>query len=334
MKSKPQYLPNRITRSQATGTYRRSANKGKEALHVDLTVNDNSSDDDSSEDSSFKPIQEDSSSSEDNAGMSKLRNRKLKEVKRRAYAAAKTKENIIQPDDALVEDVSDGEVDLGFVGTPGIVDVYKALDPGADGANSWHSEEMKTPPNSEDELQSDEDSDKFPIFRNGARFGELQLQVGMKFNTKYVFREAVREYTIQEGRRIKFKKNDNIRCKAMCKVKECAWVVYASRDCDDSCWQIKTFNDDHTCARENTNMAANGAWVASKLVKKVRKYPNFKQCEAAVYFRTKCDLMLNRHSIARVLADARNVVYGDERAQYAKLRDYAETLLNMRYDNK
>ncbi|RYR22472.1 hypothetical protein Ahy_B03g067766 [Arachis hypogaea] len=37
--------------------------------------------------------------------------------------------------------------------------------------------------------------------------------------------------------------------------------------------------------------------------------------------------MLNRNSIARALADARNVVYGDERAQYAKLKDYAETLL-------
>ncbi|RYQ91793.1 hypothetical protein Ahy_B09g097824 [Arachis hypogaea] len=38
MKSKPQFLPRRITRSQAVGTYRRSTNKGKEVLHVDLTV--------------------------------------------------------------------------------------------------------------------------------------------------------------------------------------------------------------------------------------------------------------------------------------------------------
>ncbi|RYR74590.1 hypothetical protein Ahy_A02g009314 [Arachis hypogaea] len=181
MKSKPQFLPRRITRSQAVGTYRRSANKGKGALHVDLTINGDSSDDDSSEDSSFKPIQEHSSSSEDNTSMSKPRNKKVKDMKRATYAAAKTRENIMQPDDAFVEDVSDGEVDLGFVGTPGIVEGFEALDPGAesDGANSWHSEEMKTPPNSEDELESDEESDEFPIFRNGTRFGELHLQVGI-----------------------------------------------------------------------------------------------------------------------------------------------------------
>ncbi|RYR62423.1 hypothetical protein Ahy_A04g019984 [Arachis hypogaea] len=145
------------------------------------------------------------------------------------------KDNIMQADDAIVEDLSDVEVDLGFVGTPGEGIWYEALDHGAesDGANSWHSEEMKTPPNSEDELESDGDSDEFPIFQGGQRFVELRLQVGMKFNTKQKFRDVVREFTIQEGRGIKFVKNDNIRCKAVCQVQECSWVVYASRDHED-----------------------------------------------------------------------------------------------------
>ncbi|XP_016164423.1 uncharacterized protein LOC107606938 [Arachis ipaensis] len=217
------------------------------------------------------------------------------------------KDTIMQDNDAIVADLSDVEVDLGFLGSPGDAFMYDALDPGAesDGANSWHSEEMKTPPNSEDKLESDGESDEFSIFQEGQRFGELQLQVGMKFNTKQDFRDAV----------------------AVCQVEECSWVVYASRDHEDSCWQIKTFYDDHACPRENSNTAANRAWLASKLVKKVRKYPNFKQCEAATYFRSKCDLILHKNSLARALADARNIVYGDEKAQYALLRDYAETLL-------
>ncbi|RYQ94844.1 hypothetical protein Ahy_B08g089797 [Arachis hypogaea] len=102
------------------------------------------------------------------------------------------------------------------------------------------------------------------------------------FNTKSEFREAVREFTIQEGRRIQFIKNDAVRCKAVCKAEEYKWVVYASRDHEETCWQIKTFNDDHTCAREATNRATNRNWLTSK-----------------------------------ALADARAVVYGDEKAQYA-----------------
>ncbi|RYR58064.1 hypothetical protein Ahy_A05g023745 [Arachis hypogaea] len=107
----------------------------------------------------------------------------------------------------------------------------------------------------------------------------------------------------------------------------CARLRNANRDHEEICWQIKTFNDDHTCPREATDRAANRNWLTNKLVKKVRKYPNFRQCEAAVYFKSKCDLVLNRNSISRALADARAIVYGDEKAQYAMVRDYSETLL-------
>ncbi|XP_016192880.1 uncharacterized protein LOC107633792 [Arachis ipaensis] len=118
-----------------------------------------------------------------------------------------------------------------------------------------------------------------------------------------------------------------MRYRAVCKIEECNWVVYTSRDHEKTCWQTKTFNNDHTCSREATNRAANRNWLTSKLVKKVRKYPNFRQCEAVVYFKSKCDLVLNRSSISRALAYARAVVYQDEKAQYIMVRDYGETLL-------
>ncbi|XP_057730245.1 uncharacterized protein LOC130945553 [Arachis stenosperma] len=157
-------------------------------------------------------------------------------------------------------------------------------------------------------FSEEEPDDVFPVFRDGIRFGDLKLEVGMKF--------------IQSG-----SSERAVRCRAVCKAEDCKWVVYASRDHEETCWQIKTFNDDHTCAREASNRAANRNWLTSKLVKKVRKYPNFRQCEAAVYFKSKCDLVLNRNSISRALADPRAVVYGDEKAQYAMVRDYGETLL-------
>ncbi|XP_072082096.1 uncharacterized protein [Arachis hypogaea] len=115
--------------------------------------------------------------------------------------------------------------------------------------------------------------------------------------------------------------------RATCKVKGCPRVVYASRNHEDTCWQIKTFVNDHTCPREDKNRAANRNWVASKLVKKVRKYPNFKHCDAATYFKSRFDLSLNKNSISRALFDARNVVFGDEKEQYKMLRNYGLTLL-------
>ncbi|RYR50854.1 hypothetical protein Ahy_A06g025857 [Arachis hypogaea] len=292
--------------------------------------------DDSSEDEPYKPVREDSSS--DSCAADPVPSPKVKGKKKTSKGSAsqdngkgknKMKEKICVDEDAYVEGNSDVEVDFGKVGTDKNDD-YDAYDPGtdSDGANSWHSLEMKTPPNSEDELEEETESDEvFPVFREGARFGELHLEVGMKFKTKWDFKEAVREYTIQEGRRIRFNKNDRNRLRAVCKVKECGWVIFASKDRDDTCWKVKTFRDDHSCAREDKNRAANRNWVASKLVKKVRKYPNFRHCDANTFFKTKYDLSLNRNSISRALSDARNLVYGDEKAQYAMVRDYGETLL-------
>ncbi|XP_016206765.1 uncharacterized protein LOC107647162 [Arachis ipaensis] len=164
-------------------------------------------------------------------------------------------------------------------------------------------------------------------FREERRFGELRLEVGMTFTTKMEFKEAVREYCIQEGRRILFKKNDNVRMRAVCKDESCGWLVYASNNTENNCWQIKTFMDDHTCARETKNRLANRKWLACKLVKKLRKYPNLRHSEAAQYLKTKCDLELNKSSLTRALGDARSVMYGDAAAQYGMVRDYGLTLL-------
>ncbi|RYR60968.1 hypothetical protein Ahy_A04g018060 [Arachis hypogaea] len=156
--------PKRITRSQVKGW---STNKDKQPLHVDLTINESISDDGSSEDTSYVPVQEASYGNDEELVLrnSKPIRKEVKKIQKKAGMAKGKekieKDNIMQDDDAIVEDLSDVEVDLGIR--------YEALDRGAEsnGANSWHSEDMKTPPNSEDELESDGDLDEFPIFQKG-----------------------------------------------------------------------------------------------------------------------------------------------------------------------
>ncbi|XP_072090468.1 uncharacterized protein [Arachis hypogaea] len=113
----------------------------------------------------------------------------------------------------------------------------------------------------------------------------------------------------------------------MCKDESYGWQVYASNITENNYWQIKTFIDDHTCTRETKNRLANREWLACKLVKKLRKYPNLRHSEAAQYFKTKCDLNLNKSSLTKALGDARTIMYGDAAAQYGMVRDYGLTLL-------
>ncbi|RYR30858.1 hypothetical protein Ahy_B01g055628 [Arachis hypogaea] len=181
----------------------RSVAKGKAVMQARQEGGDALSSDsyDSDEDSLYKPMIEDSSSDDDayDNDVCKAKTVKKDIIFKHAHAAAfaKDKDQVTVEDDAFVEEVSDGDVDLCFVGGTGD-DAYNAYDPGADsdGTNSWHSEEMKTPPNSEDEGTDEESEDVCPVFKEGIRFGELQLEVVMKFNTKWDFKEAVREFTI------------------------------------------------------------------------------------------------------------------------------------------
>ncbi|RYR30938.1 hypothetical protein Ahy_B01g055725 isoform A [Arachis hypogaea] len=275
-KPKPMPRQNNVTRTRryCLRSVGKGISKAKENAsdHVLLSSDSDSHDSyESAEDEAYKPQEPDDSSDESGIGYTVPSQKKMvkKPNARKKVQAESAKEKgkakVCVDDDGFVEDVSDEDVDIGFVGGGIKGDNHDAFDPGSesDGGNSWHSLEMKTPPNSEDELVGEESSeDVFPVFRQGARFGELHLEVGMKFNTKWEFKEAVREFTIQEGRRMRFRKNDGKRVRAVCKVKDCKWVVYASRDHEDSCWQVKTFFNDHTCPREDKNRAANRNWVA------------------------------------------------------------------------
>ncbi|RYR24780.1 hypothetical protein Ahy_B02g058321 [Arachis hypogaea] len=59
----------------------------------------------------------------------------------------------------------------------------------------------------------------------------------MKFNTKQDFIEAVRKFTIQEGRQIKWRRNESYRARAICKWKKqgCKWMAYASKYHEETC---------------------------------------------------------------------------------------------------
>ncbi|XLT56520.1 hypothetical protein HN873_049124 [Arachis hypogaea] len=133
----------------------RSVAKGKAVMQARQEGGDALSSDsyDSDEDSLYKPRTEDSSSNDDDYDNDVCKAKTVKKDIRFKHAPAdafvKDKDQVTIEDDAFVEEVLDGDVDLCFVGGTWD-DAYNAYDPGADSdrANSWHSEEMKTLPNS------------------------------------------------------------------------------------------------------------------------------------------------------------------------------------------
>ena len=72
----------------------------------------------------------------------------------------------------------------------------------------YESKKLDSPRSSDDE--GGFEKEVFPQFNECGKFGNVHLEVGMEFSNLEIFKEAVRDYTIELGRDIKWKKNDAI----------------------------------------------------------------------------------------------------------------------------
>ena len=84
----------------------------------------------------------------------------------------------------------------------------------------YDSEKLDSSRSSDDE--GGFEKEVFPQFNECSKFGNV-LEVGMEFSNLEIFKETVRDYTIELGRDIKWKKNDAIRARAKCRELGCDW---------------------------------------------------------------------------------------------------------------
>ena len=91
---------------------------------------------------------------------------------------------------------------------------------------SYVSEELRSP------ITSDDENDRFvyPQFNENAGFDEVNLELGMEFSTLKKFKDAVKDYTIHEGKEIRWVKNDKTRAREICETDTCEWVIFCARN--------------------------------------------------------------------------------------------------------
>ncbi|MED6183549.1 hypothetical protein PIB30_038862 [Stylosanthes scabra] len=198
-------------RPQTRSATRVSPRKTKKKVVEDPASEDDGSSShdsyDSVEDNVYIPRADDLSSDDEDEDEIRISQARKKDSNRKrgdAMDLKKAREKIMVEDDGLVADSdSDDELGLVFGRDENLAEEDEeddAYDADSDGKDSWHSLEMKTPPNSEDEANTvDHDT---PLSKEGVKFGEVRIEVGMRFKSKRDFIDAVREFTLQEGRRM------------------------------------------------------------------------------------------------------------------------------------
>ncbi|XP_015958579.1 uncharacterized protein LOC107482561 [Arachis duranensis] len=187
----------------------------------------------------------------------------------------------------------------------------------------YESEELHTPISSNDEGSSR----RFPEFNDNYAHCEGRFELGTRFATVERFKEMVKDSFIAERRELKWIKNDKERVRVGCKDEECPFLVHLSYNKTLQCYQVKTYVQEHTCARDLGSNAADQHWLSKKIEKRMATQPHMNTKEATEFLREEFLLCPHPKMVYRAVVEAGEKIMGNERDQYERSRDYCEQIL-------
>ncbi|XP_052736612.1 uncharacterized protein LOC108320266 [Vigna angularis] len=158
---------------------------------------------------------------------------------------------------------------------------------------------------------------------------DFTWEVGTFFAEKQDILDAVKGYALENGRNIKFVKNDKRRLRMKCfgAKGECPWTIYFGYMEAVKSWQLRTKKDIHTCSREFNLKLVDAKWLSKKLVKTVQENPKMKGVDIREKVQRKWNIGISRSMAYRAKAIASNEIDGSFNEQYKRIYDYAHELL-------
>ncbi|RYR14319.1 hypothetical protein Ahy_B04g070874 [Arachis hypogaea] len=93
---------------------------------------------------------------------------------------------------------------------------------------------------------SDRVGHRFPVHKPLKDMSSYRWEVGTLYASRQEFKETVLAYAVHTARSIKFKKCDLVRVRAVCQ-KDCPFWLYTHKVGDESTWQLRSLNLQHTC---------------------------------------------------------------------------------------
>ncbi|XP_062089066.1 uncharacterized protein LOC133795629 [Humulus lupulus] len=165
---------------------------------------------------------------------------------------------------------------------------------------------------------------ELPKFRAAVDMAKPVFKLGLSFPSGGVFKQAVRESTIQNGKDIWLKNNDPHRIRAQCKGVNCPWVCFASKIDDSLTFVIKIYVGEHKCSRKNTNRFATSKWLGQKYLNEFKM--NDKWAISSFIHKVSKDhvIDISRDTAYRARLKAIRTIEGSYEEQYDALWDYEE----------
>ncbi|KAK4390303.1 hypothetical protein Sango_2093600 [Sesamum angolense] len=118
-----------------------------------------------------------------------------------------------------------------------------------------------------------EEGDCKAVFNASEKY-DPNFEIGMIFNSKSDFKDAMYGHAVKTRRSLKITKNDSRRIYARCDGEGCEWRINALKVIGETIFQIREYNSVHTCARSFNVKNVNSGWLSKKYEDSFRTDPN------------------------------------------------------------
>ncbi|XP_062107681.1 uncharacterized protein LOC133818676 [Humulus lupulus] len=153
------------------------------------------------------------------------------------------------------------------------------------------------------------------------------FKLGLSFASGEIFKQAAREYAIQNGKDIFFfQKNDPHRIRAQCKGVNCPWVCFASKIDGTPTFVVKTYVSEHKCARKNTKRFATSKWLSQKYLNEFKMHDKWGVSSFQQKVSKDHVLEASRDKAYRARLMATKTIEWSYEEQYSAFWDYAEEI--------
>ncbi|RYR38105.1 hypothetical protein Ahy_A09g043060 [Arachis hypogaea] len=176
------------------------------------------------------------------------------------------------------------------------------------------------------EYDAEEGGQRFPVHKTQKDMGKYQWKVGTLYESRQEFKDTVAAYVVNTARDIKFKKCDLVRVRAVCQ-KGCPFWLYAHRVGEESTWQLRSMNLQHSCMQTHRVGIMHSKWLGRQFKKKVESNPKIKVKELVAKAHKKWNLTVTKTMAANSKQEALSQIQGAFREQYKQINDYCHELL-------
>ncbi|XP_042436851.1 uncharacterized protein LOC122022801 [Zingiber officinale] len=179
-------------------------------------------------------------------------------------------------------------------------------------------------------LTSDDEDEirDFPIYDKNTDSENPQLKLGLIFNSKKEAKFVIESYCIRKGMSVMFVKNDGKRLREKCRNNDCGWLIHVSMMTNDTCWQVKTFEEKHNnCVWTIENECITSSWLGKTFVKNFMTNPKIGSLEFKNEIRESMNAEISRKVAYLAKRKTLSLVEGSVEEQFGKIRNYCAELI-------